>query len=103
MDAILYAVIDTERGPEKVRLSEPLPQRVADDLFAAVIRDHRLPAKRRDQWGRFAPSLRPVCYPGWTVRGRAVRFFALRSPEDPTWPAAKPHDIITDDHRIATA
>jgi hypothetical protein len=103
MDAILYAVIDTERGPERVRLSEPLRLRVADDLFAAVTTDHRQPQGRRDMWGRYMPRQRPISYPGWTVRGRAVRFFALRHPEDPAWPASAPHDILTDDHRIATA
>jgi hypothetical protein len=103
MESILYAVLDTDLGPRKVRLSEALPQHAADLLFAATQVDPRETQQRRDRFGRYAPKLRPLSYPGWTVFGRPVRFFALRHPGDPGWPSTAPKLRLRDDHRIATA
>lgn len=103
--AILYAVLDTPKGMRKVRLSDALPDRVAFDLFEAVETDHRPTQQRRDSIGRYAPKnrLRQIVGPGYTVVNQPVRFFALRSPQDPDWPATAPKMILRDMHGIYTA
>lgn len=101
-NTVLYAVLDTATGMKRVRCSEALTQRVADDLFDAVYADNRAPQQRRDRIGRYTRKQRGIMRPGWKANGQPVSYFALRALDDPAWPASGPVHHLRDDHRIAT-
>jgi hypothetical protein len=87
----VYAVLDTIHGPHPVRLSEYLSYGEAVDRHEAL-------------YGRSAHYpygyARPVCDPGYTVYGRRVRWFAVRSVTDPNWPACGPVLPLKDEGAI---
>ena len=79
---ILYAVLDTIHGPHRVRLSRALPYAVAVAAHEALHR--RLTGPDAGTYNR------PIVRPGFTVYGRPVAYFAVRSAADPEWPATRP-------------
>lgn len=82
---IIYAVLNTVHGTHKVRVSDPREWDEAQDLFNALFTDDN------DQY------IRPVVQPGYSVYGREVQYFCVRSTVDPDWPVHKPKLSITDD------
>lgn len=79
----VFAVLETVHGPHKVRVSDALDWPDAIDAHNALHMDDR------NRW------VRPVTNPGFSVYGRAVRYFAVRSITDPDWPGIRPVLSIT--------
>jgi hypothetical protein len=75
----VYAVLD---GGFKFRVSPPMTWDHAIDLHEAM--------HGRSPVGPATRYTRPVVNPGYTVHGTPVRYFAVRSVNDPNWPVDAP-------------
>lgn len=93
-----YAAVDTfDGGTLKVPVSD------RTDYPTAVAYHETLYGRQWKPWPATSSPLqqvgaydRGVSYPGWSVLGWPVRYFAVRSADDPNWPADAPTRAAAD-------